>query len=76
MRHADVIPRLAAEQRGLPLLRRTRSNLGELHRDADPDFFDQLYRYGVFVTFGISAVTYVAPSAAARTEPSTAAVTE
>ena len=42
----------------------------------DPDFFDQLYRYGVFVAFAISAVTYVALSAAARTEPSTAAVTE
>jgi NCS1 family nucleobase:cation symporter-1 len=26
---------------------------------ADPNFFDQLYRYGVFVTFAISAVTYV-----------------
>ena len=43
---------------------------------ADPDFLDQLYRYGVFVAFAISAVTYVALSAAARTEPSTAAVTE
>ena len=43
---------------------------------ADPDFFDQLYRYGVFVAFAISAVTYVALSAAASTEPSTAAVTE
>ena len=43
---------------------------------ADPGFFDQLYRYGVFVAFGISAVTYVALSAAARTEPSTAAVAE
>jgi NCS1 family nucleobase:cation symporter-1 len=27
---------------------------------ADPDFFDQLYRYGVFVAFGLSAITYVA----------------
>ena len=27
---------------------------------ADPNFFDQLYRYGVFVAFGLSAVTYVA----------------
>jgi NCS1 family nucleobase:cation symporter-1 len=27
---------------------------------ADPDFFDQLYRYGVFVAFGLAAVTYVA----------------
>src|ERR687894_2384997 len=31
---------------------------------ADPDFLDQLYRYGVFVAFGISAVTYVALSRA------------
>ncbi len=27
---------------------------------ADPNFLDQLYRYGVFVAFGISAVAYVA----------------
>ena len=26
---------------------------------ADPDFLDQLYRYGVFVAFAISALTYV-----------------
>jgi len=26
---------------------------------ADPDFWDQLYRYGVFVAFGLSALTYV-----------------
>ena len=31
---------------------------------ADPDFLDQLYRYGVFVAFGLSAVAYVALSAA------------
>jgi nucleobase:cation symporter-1, NCS1 family len=31
---------------------------------ADPDFFDQLYRYGVFVAFGISAVAYTALSLA------------
>ena len=31
---------------------------------ADPDFFDQLYRYGVFVAFGISALTYVVLSRA------------
>jgi NCS1 family nucleobase:cation symporter-1 len=29
---------------------------------ADPDFLDQLYRYGVFVAFALSAVTYVALS--------------
>jgi NCS1 family nucleobase:cation symporter-1 len=26
---------------------------------SDPNFFDQLYRYGVFVGFGLAAVTYV-----------------
>jgi cytosine/uracil/thiamine/allantoin permease len=26
---------------------------------ADPNFLDQLYRYGVFVTFAISAVVYI-----------------
>ena len=31
-----------------------------------PNFFDQLYRYGVFVAFGISAATYVGLSLAAR----------
>ncbi|HTE62561.1 MAG TPA: cytosine permease, partial [Solirubrobacteraceae bacterium] len=31
---------------------------------ADPGFFDQLYRYGVFVAFGLSAITYVALSRA------------
>lgn len=25
---------------------------------ADPDFLDQLYRYGVFVAFGLAAVSY------------------
>ena len=29
---------------------------------ADPNFFDELYRYGVFVAFGLSAVAYVAMS--------------
>jgi nucleobase:cation symporter-1, NCS1 family len=27
---------------------------------ADPNFFDELYKYGVFVAFGLAAVTYVA----------------
>jgi cytosine/uracil/thiamine/allantoin permease len=53
-----------------------RRTWGTTTSHADPGFFDQLYRYGVFVAFGISAVTYVALSAAARTEPSTAAVAE
>jgi cytosine/uracil/thiamine/allantoin permease len=26
---------------------------------ANPDFFDELYRYGVFVAFGISAIAYI-----------------
>jgi cytosine/uracil/thiamine/allantoin permease len=43
---------------------------------ADPNFLDQLYRYGVFVAFGISAATYVAISLAARTSPEPAAALE
>ena len=39
---------------------------------ADPGFFDQLYRYGVFVAFGISAASYLALSFASRPEPTTA----
>jgi nucleobase:cation symporter-1, NCS1 family len=31
---------------------------------ANPDFLDQLYRYGIFVTFGIAAVVYYALSVA------------
>ena len=31
---------------------------------ADPNFLDQLYRYGIFVTFGIAAVVYAALSLA------------
>ena len=27
---------------------------------ADPDFLDQLYRYGVFVAFGLAAAAYAA----------------
>jgi NCS1 family nucleobase:cation symporter-1 len=26
---------------------------------ANPDFLDELYRYGVFVAFGLSAITYL-----------------
>ena len=37
---------------------------------ADPDFFDQLYRYGVFVAFGISALTYIGLSLAGSRERS------
>jgi NCS1 family nucleobase:cation symporter-1 len=39
---------------------------------ADPDFLDQLYRYGVFVAFGISAFTYAALSLARGRAPATA----
>jgi NCS1 family nucleobase:cation symporter-1 len=43
---------------------------------ADPDFFDQLYRYGVFVAFGISAVAYVGLTLAAKRSPAPAAAME
>jgi nucleobase:cation symporter-1, NCS1 family len=36
---------------------------------ADPNFLDDLYRYGIFVTFGIAAVVYLALNAAARGAP-------
>ena len=41
---------------------------------ADPNFFDQLYRYGVFVAFGLSALTYVGLTLPLRrsTAPATA----
>ena len=34
-------------------------------RRRGPDFLDQLYRYGIFVTFGLSAIAYVGLSLAA-----------
>jgi cytosine/uracil/thiamine/allantoin permease len=40
---------------------------------ADPDFFDELYRYGVFVAFALSAVTYVALTRVQTLEPAPAA---
>ena len=43
---------------------------------ADPNFLDQLYRYGVFVAFGLSAVAYVALSRLQGAEPATATETE
>jgi NCS1 family nucleobase:cation symporter-1 len=43
---------------------------------ADPDFFDQLYRYGVFVAFGISAVAYVGLTLAAKRSPAPATAME
>jgi nucleobase:cation symporter-1, NCS1 family len=41
---------------------------------ADPDFLDQLYKYGVFVAFGLAAVTYIGLSLAGGREraPATA----
>ena len=33
---------------------------------ADPGFFDEIYKYGVFVAFGLSAVSYVALMRAAE----------
>lgn len=42
---------------------------------ADPTFLDELYRYGIFVTFGLAAIAYLAFTAAAGSarEPATAA---
>ena len=39
---------------------------------ADPGFFDQLYRYGVFVAFGLAAVSYVALARLPAPAPATA----
>jgi nucleobase:cation symporter-1, NCS1 family len=39
---------------------------------ADPNFFDQLYRYGVFVAFGLSATTLVALTRMQAMAPATA----
>jgi cytosine/uracil/thiamine/allantoin permease len=40
---------------------------------ADPNFLDQLYRYGVFVAFGLAAVSYYAMSVTqTRGAPATA----
>ncbi len=41
---------------------------------ADPNFLDELYRYGIFVTFGLAAITYFGLMSAAGTarEPATA----
>jgi nucleobase:cation symporter-1, NCS1 family len=43
---------------------------------AEPGLLDQLYRYGVFVAFGISALTYVGLSLAARRSPRPATALE
>jgi len=43
---------------------------------ADPGFLDQLYRYGVFVAFGLAAVSYRLLSQAATREATAPAVAE
>ena len=43
---------------------------------ADPNFLDQLYRYGVFVAFGLSAVSYFAMAQAVPRESTAAALAE
>ena len=41
---------------------------------ADPNFLDQLYRYGVFVAFGLAAISYyLLAQTAAREQPATVA---
>ena len=42
---------------------------------ADPNFLDELYRYGVFVAFGLSAVAYVALMRLQEVSPATATET-
>jgi NCS1 family nucleobase:cation symporter-1 len=42
---------------------------------ADPDFLDDLYRYGVFVAFALSAVAYLVLMRAQSTATSPAAAT-
>src|SRR4051794_22972719 len=43
---------------------------------ADPNFLDQLYRYGVFVAFGLAAVSYFAMAQAVARESTAAALAE
>jgi NCS1 family nucleobase:cation symporter-1 len=43
---------------------------------AEPNFLDQLYRYGVFVAFGLAAVSYFAMAQAAPRESTAAALVE
>jgi NCS1 family nucleobase:cation symporter-1 len=43
---------------------------------ADPNFLDQLYRYGVFVAFGLAAVSYFAMAQAVPRESTAAALVE
>lgn len=43
---------------------------------ADPDFLDQLYRYGVFVAFGLAAVSYLLMAVTAAREARAPALAE
>jgi len=43
---------------------------------AEPNFLDQLYRYGVFVAFGLAAVSYFALSQAVQRQATAAALAE
>jgi NCS1 family nucleobase:cation symporter-1 len=43
---------------------------------ADPNFWDQLYRYGVFVTFGLAGLSYFALSTASARERAPVAAPE
>jgi NCS1 family nucleobase:cation symporter-1 len=43
---------------------------------ADPNFLDQLYRYGVFVAFGLAAVSYFLMAQAAPREATAPAMAE
>jgi nucleobase:cation symporter-1, NCS1 family len=43
---------------------------------ADPNFLDQLYRYGVFVAFGLAAVSYFAMAQAVPQESAEPALAE
>jgi nucleobase:cation symporter-1, NCS1 family len=43
---------------------------------ADPSFLDELYRYGVFVAFGLAAISYITLSMASAPARTTAPATE
>ena len=43
---------------------------------ADPTFLDQLYRYGVFVAFGLASISYFLMAQAGPSEASSPAVAE
>jgi nucleobase:cation symporter-1, NCS1 family len=43
---------------------------------ADPNFLDQLYRYGVFVAFGLAAVSYFLMAQSAPREATAPAMAE